>query len=377
MNQDSQEKYRFSATIAQTVLEKIVNEIKPGCSVHALCRYGDELVNAYTKSVFKNLPDIERGIAFPTTISINNYIQNFSPDKEDDVLLSPGDLVKIETSAQIDGFIGNAAYSYIIPLSMLLTPYDKIYYVTSAAYFALEAGIRLFSPGNTSTNVINAIQAVANEFKCSVSEHSYTTHLDRFVFSGKKTFSNSSHTKSASLVTTFESGDVYSVDVILSTGPGVSKTSEYKPTIFSRNLNKSYQLKLKSSRLLFSKVCKQRSVFPFLLRDLVEKDARAGLFECTQNDLLIPYAVSTERNGEYVAQFKTTVFVHPSGPLRLIASTKPNLDLPNSIENNEISALLNTPLKQVAPASLKSNIKIDPEILDSIQVKSAFSVQKF
>lgn len=37
----------------------------------------------------------ERGVAVPTCVSINNLVQNFSPLAENDIILKPGDIVKM------------------------------------------------------------------------------------------------------------------------------------------------------------------------------------------------------------------------------------------------------------------------------------------
>ena len=47
-----------------------------------------------------------------------------------------------------------------------------------------------------------------------------------------------------------------------------------------------------------------------------EKKARLGVNECTNHDLITPYPVLYEKDGEYVAQMKYTVLLMPNGPLR-------------------------------------------------------------
>lgn len=37
----------------------------------------------------------ERGVAVPTAVSVNNYVQNFSPLLENDVFLKVGDVAKM------------------------------------------------------------------------------------------------------------------------------------------------------------------------------------------------------------------------------------------------------------------------------------------
>jgi methionine aminopeptidase len=48
-----------------------------------------------TGEQFKRDQRMRKGIAFPTCLSINNCVANFSPLKDGDVTLSKGDVVKM------------------------------------------------------------------------------------------------------------------------------------------------------------------------------------------------------------------------------------------------------------------------------------------
>ena len=47
-----------------------------------------------------------------------------------------------------------------------------------------------------------------------------------------------------------------------------------------------------------------------------EKKAKMGVTECARHELLSPYPVLYEKDGEFVAQIKCTVLLMPNGPLR-------------------------------------------------------------
>ena len=57
---------------------------------------------------------IEKGIAFPTCISVNEIVGHFSPLKGESRQLKAGDVAKIDMAVQIDGFIAAAAHTIII-----------------------------------------------------------------------------------------------------------------------------------------------------------------------------------------------------------------------------------------------------------------------
>lgn len=71
---------------------------------------------------------------------------------------------------------------------------------------------------------------------------------------------------------------------------------------------------MKASRAFFSDVDKRFANMPFTLRALEdEKKARMGVKECVSHKLLEPFTVLYEKENEFVAQFKFTVLIMPSG----------------------------------------------------------------
>lgn len=57
-----------------------------------------------------------------------------------------------------------------------------------------------------------------------------------------------------------------------------------------------------------------------------ETKARLGVIECAKHDLVEPYPVYYEKEGEFVAEFKYTVLVMPNGVLKITG-------LPVEVEN--------------------------------------------
>ncbi len=71
--------------------------MQPGASIQDLCDLGDKLIDDLCKPIRKKkLKDNEKGIAFPTCISINNCVGNFSPLSDDTVVkIKGGDVIKM------------------------------------------------------------------------------------------------------------------------------------------------------------------------------------------------------------------------------------------------------------------------------------------
>ncbi|XP_042372915.1 proliferation-associated protein 2G4-like, partial [Plectropomus leopardus] len=73
-----------------------------------------------------------------------------------------------------------------------------------------------------------------------------------------------------------------------------------------------------------------------------ESKARMGVVECAKHDLVQPFNVLHEKEGEVVAQFKFTVLLMANGPLRITNSLfEPELyKSEHEVEDPELKALL-------------------------------------
>jgi hypothetical protein len=45
--------------------------------------------------------------------------------------------------------------------------------------------------------------------------------------------------------------------------------------------------------------------------------AKLGIVECLKHDMVVPYPILAEKDGEFTAQFKFTVLLMPTGTLRM------------------------------------------------------------
>ncbi|KAI8319632.1 Creatinase/aminopeptidase [Martensiomyces pterosporus] len=352
MSTDSIPKYQTASAIVGQVLKHVLSVVSPGMSVSALCTYSNSLVEAYSGSVYRKEKDIERGVSFPTTISVNNVIQNFAPSPDNDYVLREGDVVKVEVSAHIDGYISSAAHTTVATNSPSIAIEDRRADAISAAYYASEVAVRMIRPGQTARNLVKAIGLVASGFNCNVAEETFTCQIDRFVMSGKNTFANRFDPDYLVPELTFETGEIYTIDCTLSSGDGKARASESDPAIYQRDVNQLYSLKLRTSRALFSEVCRRYSVFPFLMREVTDANPslKAGINECTRSQLLVPFAVTVDKKhgGSIVAQFKLTVMCNYTGPIRLTQPLPmPNVQSATAIpQGSEIGQILSLEYEQ-------------------------------
>jgi hypothetical protein len=89
--------------------------------------------------------------------------------------------------------------------------------------------------------------------------------------------------------------------------------------VYKRALNVEYSLRMKASRAFISDVNKKYPCMPFPLRKLVAggSTSKFGLVECMNHQMLHPYPVLWEKEGETVVHLKGTVLLMPNGSDRV------------------------------------------------------------
>jgi len=226
-----------------------------------------------------------------------------------------------------------------------------------AAHYASEAALRLVKPGQETYTVTDTVEKIAESYDCKPIEGMLSHQLEQNIIDGRKTIiqnptdaQRKEHEKYE-----FETHEVYAVDVLISTGEGHGREKDAKVSIYKKTGN-TYLLKMKNSRDLYSKVTTKFGTMPFNLRSLDDlARAKMGVVECVNHEILEPFQVLFEREGEYVAQFKFTVLLMPNGPLKI---TGADFDVDQcttdkKIENDEILSLLKTSTKRKAAKKKK------------------------
>jgi len=148
----------------------------------------------------------------------------------------------------------------------------------------------------------------------------------------------------------FEQFEVYAVDVAMTTGDGKVKPGDLRTTVFKRNVEVNYRLKMKASRYVLTEVDKKFPTLPFTLRHFEdERQARMGITECVAHGLLNPYPSLHEKSNCKVAHFKCTVLLLPSGTSRVTGLPIPSYYKTEKVPDEETQTILN----EIAEAETK------------------------
>ena len=343
-------KYKLAGEIVNKTLKALIDICVADASVREICIKGDSLITEETGKVYKKEKDLKKGIAFPTCISVNNCVCHYSPTKNDpDYILKSGDLVKIDLGAHIDGFIAVAAHTIVVGASADKKVTGRKADVTLAAYYAVQVALRLLKAGNVNYSITDAVQQVAEFFKCKPIEGMLSHELKQFKIDGEKTIiqNPSEAQRKEHDKCTFEKHEVYAVDVIVSTGEGIGRERDAKVSIYKKT-DENYMLKLKASRALIAEVKSKYGNMPFNIRHFEEETkARMGAVECVSHKMIEPFQVLYEKPSEYVAQFKHTVLMMPNGANLVtgLPFAEENYASEYSIGDDEFKELLATPLQ--------------------------------
>merc|ERR1712235_137683 len=275
-------KYKMAGDIANRVLKNLIERCVLGVSALELCKIGDDMIVQETDKVYKKEKDI----------------------------------VKLDLGVHIDGYIAVVAHTVFMSEEKKGKAVDAML----AAHYCAEAALRLVAPGIENTKVTDVVSKISESYGCKAVEGMLSYQMVKDTIDGKKTIIQNPTEKQRQEHENceFAVNEVYAIDMLISTGDGKSRDMDFRTTIYKREPDQVYQLKMKASRAIFSEVEKKFDTMCFNLRSLAdERKAKMGINECVNHGLITPFPVLFEKEDEIVAQFKFTTLLMPNGPLRI------------------------------------------------------------
>lgn len=343
-NQNVVTKYKKAGEIATEAIRQVMKSIKVGGKVVDACQVGDDYIMQECGKIYnKAKPKVEKGIGFPTCVSVNHIVGHFSPLSDDESTFKEGDLVKIDLGVHVDGYIAVAAHSLVLSEKPVT---GRAADVIMAAHTAAQCAIRLLKSGAKNVELTDMFTKVAEEFKCNPVQGVLSHQLERNTIDGEKIIASKFELENpeSKIEHEFEVNEVYAIDIVMSSGDGKPKEFEQRMTVFKRDMESTYQLKMKASRAVFSDITKRCSFFPFTMRGMDEKKAKFGIRELITHQLVQGYPVLQEKSGEVVAHVKFTALMMPHGTVKIsgLESDLKNVQCDKEIKDEELIKLLAT-----------------------------------
>lgn len=149
---------REASRIVAEVLEYVKDRLIPGTSLAAVDRWIDEYIRKRGGTpTFLGY----RGFPKSSCISINNEVVHGIPSE--DKVIKEGDLVKVDVGVTLNGYIGDAARTYVIG-----EVDERTLELVRTTEKALYRGIDAARPGNRLSDISHAIQVIAEAHGFSV-----------------------------------------------------------------------------------------------------------------------------------------------------------------------------------------------------------------
>lgn len=327
-HQQNFEKYKTSSRIVNKAMKEVLKKVQHNTKIVDLADIGDAIMQTELGLIYrKKKLKLGKGIAMPTCISINNIAAFNSPLKDDETIITDGDIVKIEMGVHVDGFIcikAETKYMYYEDdknkekIENLLKAIDQCKQLVKGA-LKIDKKIdeipKIFDQISKKYDV-SLISTDTENFDHVPGIFCY--QLSRgFVDSYNEDDEDPMHkmivvNKDIDIKTrdeVFRTNDVMVIDIMMSTGTGKisNRNAVTMPSIYMKNDDERYNLKMKASRITLSEFTKRGDVYPCSLRSFENNKIRFGLKECVSHGLLEPFFILSEKEGEFIGQCKFVV----------------------------------------------------------------------
>ena len=308
-NSDVVIKYKKAATWANEALQAVITATVVGAKVTDLCKLGDDTINEKVATLFRG---VEKGIAFPTSVSVNSCVANNSPVPSEETtsqVIALNDVVHIDLAVHIDGYCAQVAHTVFVTENGELTAGAKETNVIQAAYAALNVAMRKIRPGTNAYEVTELIEAVAAQFNVTPVEGVLSHMMKRYIIDAFRCIPGKKVPEQLVHDYPFEAAQVWTLDIAFTTGKGKLKERDTRTSIYKTALESNYNAKMESAKEVIREVETKFQTFPFSVRNLETKKARLGLSEMIKHNVVQPYPVLYEKDGEAVAHFKVTILL--------------------------------------------------------------------
>lgn len=160
------DKYKAAAQIVNDALKRVIQLCTVGADIHTICQEGDKLMEEELRKVFNNKKSkkLERGIAFPTCVSVNHIFGHYSPMKDESSVLEEGDVAKIDLGCHMDGFVAQAAHTIVVQSDPNAKVTGKKADVILAAHKAFLAAQRQIRDQTSNSSVTEIIAKVCADY---------------------------------------------------------------------------------------------------------------------------------------------------------------------------------------------------------------------
>ena len=326
-------KYNTSSKICRIIITELISkiQIEDELNVYELIKYSDSRIKEECDKIYKK--ETNKGLAFPTSISLNNCAGNYIYEKDNHEynIIKEGDIIKIELGVNISGCIAILGETIIKLKNQdnINGKYDNddniknsIKYITFLNKLKDDI-VNMIEIGETNDEIRINIESKCIENDCFPLENTTSyQHLNdqlrtdesKYIILNYKNTDEIDENIVDNLCFEFEEGEVYTINLVISPleneSIDVVKCVElHEPHIYRFN-DCFYNLKLKMSREFCSIVKKKHSLNAFNCLPYKENAKyRVGIKEAYDHNILEKYPILYNKNKNKIFHKKFTIVV--------------------------------------------------------------------
>ena len=287
MEEEIIKKYKKAGDISKEAKKFARKELKPGVRVEDLA-----------DSIEKFIQEKNGGLAFPTTISINDIAAHYAPDIKDPLTIKDGDLVKVDLGVHIDGYIADTAFSVCVG--------EKSNELIKAAEDTLKKVLKLIKPGVTVEEISGLIEDSVQSYGLNPIRNLAGHSIERYREHGDLSIPNGR----VPIKEKLKEDQVLGMEIFTTSGEGM--VIESSPGLIYRFLQ-ARPVRLRESRKILELISKKFKTLPFARRWLKNIGTpirlQLALRELVEKEILHEYPPLRERSHQPVAQAEETIIV--------------------------------------------------------------------
>lgn len=318
ISDDRLSKYSDASKICKLVYNHLVDLIKTGkcVNVKTLSTLGTTMINDECKKVYKRV--IDKGPTGPVSIALNNCVSNYCGEEDD--IIKPGDVIKIDLGVNIDGCNVIHGDTFVLEnevqgnnrSNVILCNLDKI----------KTQVLDLLISGEINDEVRILIESMCTEIGCFPIENCISyQHLDNYFKTDESKYIILNYIKRynqndellvrENICFEFLEDEVYTLDisVVDTEGDDTYFIEKHNPHIY--RFNEFYnELSSKYSREFYNDVKSKHGNSGFDIRKYnTSYKNRIGISEALNKGILENYPVLYEKGGRKVYSKKFTVVI--------------------------------------------------------------------
>jgi methionyl aminopeptidase len=288
MEKEIIEKYEKAGKVAKEVSDWSKHLVKEGASTLEIA-----------EKIEAKIVELGAKPACPVNIGINSIAAHHTPKFDEKTVLQKGDLVKIDFSVHVDGYIADTAYSEEIGTHQ----WENL---IKASKEALDAALKVIKPGVTVSEVGAAIEKEIKKYGyIPITDLSGHT-LEEYTLHGGMRIPNYDNDSNQVI----EEGTVIAIEPFATNGNGgVLDLSEVE--IFS--IEEPRPVRMPVARKILEIADREYQTLPFCKRWIIKKigafGIETGLRELIKVGALHSYPVLKETGSGMVSQHEHTVIV--------------------------------------------------------------------